>query len=136
MCDRLEHFANFDTSILIKVDDTGIGGGITDEMLKRGYNVMAINFGGEASDKNKYPNWISEAWFYLADIIDQVQLPMNTDLLMELSTRNWYQDVKGKRRIESKQEYKKRGFRSPDLADALIICFYSGSIIGIDDLAL
>lgn len=136
VCDRLEQFANFDTSVLIKVDDTGVGGGVTDEMLKRGYNVMAINFGGQASDKDKYPNWISEAWFYLSEIINDISLPFNSDLLMELSTRNWSQDVKGKRRVETKQEYKKRGFRSPDLADALIICFFSGNIINIDDISM
>lgn len=136
VCDRLEQFANFDTSVLIKVDDTGVGGGVTDEMLKRGYNVMAINFGGQPSDKDKYPNWISEAWFYLSEIINDISLPFNSDLLMELSTRNWSQDVKGKRRVETKQEYKKRGFRSPDLADALIICFFSGNIINIDDISM
>ena len=136
VCDRLEQFANFDTSVLIKVDDTGVGGGVTDEMLKRGYNVMAINFGGQASDKDKYPNWISEAWFHLSEIINDISIPFNSDLLMELSTRNWSQDVKGKRRVETKQEYKKRGFRSPDLADALIICFFSGNIINIDDISM
>jgi phage terminase large subunit len=123
ICDALEQFVNFDKLIEIKIDDTGVGGGVTDEMMKRGYNIRAINFGSVAQDTDKYPNWISEAWFHLAEIIDDVELPMDSDLLMELSTRQWAQDNKGKRRVESKVDYKKRGFRSPDIADACIICY-------------
>ena len=136
ICDRLEQFADFDQSVLIKVDDTGVGGGVTDEMLKRGYNIMPINFGGEPADKDKYPNWISEAWFHMGEILSEAELPMHSDLLMELSTRNWSQDVRGKRRVEGKNEYKKRGFRSPDIADACIICYYDGGFLSSDDIAL
>ena len=115
---------DFNKDIEIRVDDTGVGGGVTDEMMKRGYkNIIAINFGGTPSDKDKYPNWISEAWFHFSGIMTQVQLPFDSDLLMELTTRQWHQDNKGKRKVESKDDYKKRGFRSPDLADACIICY-------------
>lgn len=122
-CDMLEQFVEFDKEVEIKIDDTGVGGGVTDEMQKRGYNVIPINFGGDPGDKDKYPNWISEAWFHMAEIMPTIQLPYDSDLLMELSTRQWKQDHKGKRRVESKDDYKKRGFRSPDLADACIICY-------------
>lgn len=125
VCDRLEQFAGFDKTVLIKIDDTGVGGGVTDEMMKRGYNVLAINFGSKPSDPDKYPNLISEAWFYLASIIDTVQLKMDSDLLMELSSRLWKMDSKGRRGVESKDDYKKRGYRSPDMADALILCYYT-----------
>lgn len=136
ICDRLEQFADFNKEVLIKVDDTGVGGGVTDEMEKRGYNVLPINFGGVASDKDKYPNWISEAWFHMESIIDQIELPMDSDLLMELSTRVWNQDNKGKRRVEGKQEYKKRGYRSPDIADACIICYATPNALTEDDFYL
>ena len=136
ICDRLEQFAEFDKEVLIKVDDTGVGGGVTDEMEKRGYNVLAINFGGVPSDKDKYPNWISEAWFYMESIMDKIELPMDSDLLMELSTRIWNQDQKGKRKVEGKQEYKKRGFRSPDIADACIICYATPNALTENDFYL
>lgn len=125
VCDRLEEFVGFDKTVLIKIDDTGVGGGVTDEMEKRGYNVVPVNFGSEAGDPDKYPNLISEAWFYLASIIETVEIPMDSDLLMELSSRCWKQDSKGRRRVESKDDYKKRGYRSPDLADSLIMCYYT-----------
>lgn len=125
VCDRLEDFAGYDKSILLKIDDTGVGGGVTDEMMKRGYNVMPINFGASPGDKDKYPNLISEAWFYMAKIIETIQLNMDNDLLMELSSRRWVMDSRGRRGVESKDSYKKRGYRSPDKADATILCFYT-----------
>lgn len=136
ICDVLEQFVDFDKNPTIKIDDTGVGGGVTDEMMKRSYNVEAVNFGSIASDNEKYPNWISEAWFNLAEIIDEIELPMDSDLLMELSTRTWAQDSKGKRRVESKNEYKKRGFRSPDIADACIICYATPMYVSIEDIAM
>lgn len=125
VCDRLEAFVNGDKQVLIKVDDTGVGGGVTDEMMKRGYNVMPINFGARPKDPDKYPNLISEAWFYMAEVIDQIQIMQDNDLLMELSSRKWVMDSKGRRGVESKDAYKKRGYRSPDKADATILCFYT-----------
>lgn len=125
VCDLLVNFIGADKDVLIKIDDTGVGGGVTDEMIARGYNVIPINFGAKASNPDKYPNLISEAWFYLQSIIDNISVANDKDLLVELSNREWKMDSKGRRGVESKDDYKKRGFRSPDLADATILCFYT-----------
>nr|DAW81635.1 MAG TPA: large terminase [Caudoviricetes sp.] len=125
VCDLLVNFIGADKDVLIKIDDTGVGGGVTDGMIARGYNVIPINFGAKASNPDKYPNLISEAWFYLQSIIDQISIANDKDLLVELSNREWKMDSKGRRGVESKDDYKKRGFRSPDLADATILCFYT-----------
>ena len=125
VCDLLVNFIGADKDVLIKIDDTGVGGGVTDEMIVRGYNVIPINFGAKASNPDKYPNLISEAWFYLQSIIDNISIANDKDLLVELSNREWKMDSKGRRGVESKDDYKKRGFRSPDLADATILCFYT-----------
>ena len=125
VCDLLVNFIGADKDVLIKIDDTGVGGGVTDEMITRGYNVIPINFGAKASNSDKYPNLISEAWFYLQSIIDNISIANDKDLLVELSNREWKMDSKGRRGVESKDDYKKRGFRSPDLADATILCFYT-----------
>ena len=125
VCDLLVNFIGADKDVLIKIDDTGVGGGVTDEMIARGYNVIPINFGAKASNPDKYPNLISEAWFYLQSIIDNISIANDKDLLVELSNREWKMDSKGRRGVESKDDYKQRGFRSPDLADATILCFYT-----------
>ena len=122
---KLETFADFNKDIRIKIDDTGIGGGLTDIMKERGYNVIPINFGASASDKDKYTNLISEAWFYIQSIIKDISIPKDNDLLMELTTRRWKMDSRGRRAGESKDDYKKRGYRSPDKADGLILAYYN-----------
>ena len=102
-------------------------------MLRRGYKVVAINFGAKPRNPDKYPNLISEAWFDLARNIDQIQLQENKDLLTELSSREWCMDARGRRAVESKESYKKRGFRSPDEADATILAFYEVNMASFDD---
>lgn len=130
LCDQLEQFVKYDKeNTTIKIDDSGVGGGATDEMKKRKYKVIAINFGGKPNDPDKYPNWISEAWFYLSEIMSEISLGgLDSDALMELSTRHWKMDSKERRTIESKNEYKKRGFRSPDKADSIVICYAPAKI--------
>lgn len=125
IADQLEVFANQDKTSLIKIDDTGVGGGLTDVMNQRGYNIMAINFGARANEPDKYPNLISEAWFYMQSVMGDISLQQDQDLLMELSSREWVMDSKGRRGVEGKDSYKKRGYRSPDKADATILAFYT-----------
>ena len=56
--------------------------------------------------------------------IGMIGLPKNNDLLNELTGRYFRYTPDERRKVESKEEYKKRsGKRSPDLADALILCY-------------
>jgi len=108
----------------IIIDDTGVGGGVTDRLRVLGANVVPINFGGRAREKKKYPDIISEMWFNLAGMIETVGLPNDNDLLAELSSRHYRYTADERRAVESKEEYKTRtGRHSPDSADALILCY-------------
>jgi phage terminase large subunit len=110
----------------IIIDDTGIGGGVTDRLRAIGANVVPVNFGSAAHNKKKYPDIISEMWFNLADMIDKIGLQRDNELLAELSSRHYRYTADERRKVESKDEYKKRtGRRSPDFADALILCYFT-----------
>ena len=126
--EQVERFVDNDKTIPIKVDDTGVGGGVTDQHSSKGYNVIPVNFGGKAGDPDKYPNIISEAWFYMQGIMKDISLVQDNELLMELTTREWVMDSKGRRGVESKDSYKKKGYRSPDKADATILCFFTPKV--------
>ena len=118
--------ADFAKGGRVVVDDTGVGGGVTDKLRDLKCQVTPINFGARAAKKKKYPDIISEMWFSLADQIDDIGLPKNRELLAELASRNFKYTADERRKVESKEEYKKRtGRSSPDLADALILCFYN-----------
>ncbi len=122
---RLMAFADNDKSILIKVDDTGVGGGVTDILKSNGFNVIGINFGSNAKNKDKYYNCISEMWFEFSKTIGEISLPEIQDLKVELTTRQYKLDNKGRWQIEGKDKYKERGYKSPDIADALLLCYYN-----------
>lgn len=112
-------------TIPIKIDDTGVGGGVTDQLKADGYKVVPINFNETANEPDKYPNSISEMWFSFRDTIKTSSIINNERLFTELTTRKYKMDKQGRRAVESKEEYKKRGFKSPDVADAVLLCYYT-----------
>jgi hypothetical protein len=52
-------------------------------------------------------------------------LPKDETLVAELTTPRYKYSSSGKIQVESKQEMKKRGLPSPDVADAFILTFAS-----------
>jgi len=131
---ELEDFVDYNKEMLIKIDDTGVGGGLTDIMESRDYNIMPINFQNVSDFPDKYPNLISEIWFETAKIVHEIACQENERLKTELVNRKYDIDTKGRRVIEPKKKYKERGFRSPDEADAFLLCYYNpwGEARGIE----
>jgi hypothetical protein len=125
VANELEGFLNNDKTALVKIDDTGLGGGVTDIMQAREYNVMPVNFQSTSNFPDKYPNLISEMWFEATRGIEAVSCEPNERLKSELVNRKYGIDKKGRRVVEAKKDYKGRGFRSPDDADAFLLCLYN-----------
>ena len=115
------------TDIMIKIDDTGLGGGVTDIMIENGYNIWPIIYGAKSTESDKYNNLITEMWFYFKSIIEHVSLPDIQELKSELTTREYKIDMKGRKQIESKEDYRKKYNKSPDFADSLLMCFYENA---------
>jgi phage terminase large subunit len=125
VCDLLIEFTGrLNTHIPIKIDDTGVGGGVTDFMKRYGYNVVPVNFNQVAQDQDLYNNAISEMWFTFRDKLDEVCIPDIQELNNQLLTREYKFDNKQRRQVQSKDEYKKKYQKSPDFADALLLCYY------------
>lgn len=130
--EQVKAFADNDKSVRIKIDDSGVGGGVTDQLLAEGFNVIPVCFNQVAKSPDKYPDAISEMWFECSDIIKDIACPKIDRLQTELLNRkNNGLDKKGRRQVESKKQYKARGFRSPDVADAFLLCFYNLSDLRI-----
>ena len=117
---------NKDPSIPVRIDTTGIGTSARDQTRKLGMTVLPINFAENANDKDKYANIVTEMWFNLKEIIDEIDIPNDPELMRELSGRQYKYDKKGRYLIEPKEAFKKRYGKSPDKADALILTFYNG----------
>jgi phage terminase large subunit len=119
--------ANHDPTVTISVDGTGVGSGVVDVLRALGVTRLNdVSFGGASRQPNKYTSKADDLWFDFKEIIDEVDIPNNNDLFSELTSRLYDFDNKGRRKIEAKGEYKKRKMKSPDLADALLLC-YSGN---------
>lgn len=108
----------------IKVDDTGLGGGVTDYLRRYGYNVLPVNFGARAQDREHYDLTIDEMWFQFQGLQDEVILLKDTDLYEELTLRQYGYDKYGRKRVQSKDDFKRIIHRSPDKADSLLLAFY------------
>jgi len=117
------------SKVRIKIDDHGLGGPIGDELaLNETDNIEVVPcLSNTKIDDDRYPDSGSEMWFYMAEIIGSIELCDDEDLIEEMSTREWRPASNNKMKIEPKAEHKKRVGRSPDRADAVIICFYKGS---------
>lgn len=119
------------SSCVIKIDDDGVGGGVTDRLREIVYeeglyiDVIDCHNGGKANNDENYFNWGSESWATLREYFHEgeIQIPNDEDLIGQLSTRKYRITSKGKIQLESKDEMKKRGLRSPDRADALVLAF-------------
>ena len=127
--------------VIIKVDDTGVGGGVTDRLKevisddKLPYEVVPVN-NGESSTDDYYANKGTQIWGDIKELLEQnisnsvnslepaIELPDNANLIKELSTRKFKMTSNGKIRLESKEDMKKRNVGSPDIADALTLAFY------------
>ena len=112
------------------MDDTGVGGGVTDRLKEQGEPVMPINVGEKASDPERYPDLRSELWFMMAERakegrLDTSRIPERerSSLEAQLTAPKYKLDSSGRRVVEKKSETKKRLGRSPDDADAVILAF-------------
>lgn len=112
----------------IKVDDTGVGGGVVDMLVDSApaeCEVVPCNFGGAGNDD--YDN-ASTIWHAnLKDLLlaGQLALPDDDDLVAQLTTRRYGLTTKGKIIIESKKDMKRppRNLPSPDRAEAVALAF-------------
>jgi len=111
-----------DASVSIKVDDDGVGGGVTDKLRDLGANVLPVHNGGKPADEKLYTTCADEQWFAMP--MDRAQIPNDPELMYELSSRQYRYTPDDRKKIESKADYKKRCGRSPDKADALLLAFY------------
>ena len=126
--ERIKLHASRHQPIDIRIDDTGVGGGLTDLLKSWGLPATGINYAGKPKDP-QYPNIASELWFDFANMLPQLginpRIPDLAKLTTELITRKWHINSRNQRQIESKQDYKDAmNLGSPDLADSLLLACY------------
>lgn len=88
-----------------------------------GAGIEGVNVGLPAYDNELYTNRRAELCWSLRERLEQgeVQLPDDEELVNQMTSIRWGPDSRGRIKIESKEDMKKRGVPSPDRLDAIII---------------
>lgn len=121
------------------VDTSGMGEAAVGNLgskRRMGKRVHEFYSQNSAQESSKYANKITEAWCLFAKKVrtGELYLGENPDrkLTLQLTSRKYVVDNKGRIKIETKDEYKKRNLDaggsglgdSPDRADGIVLAFY------------
>ena len=106
------------------IDDTGLGGGVTDRLNEVGLpgaQILPFNGGASASKNELYVNATSEAWMEMRKWFLEGDADIEDDnaLVGQLTSRGYTYQSDRRIKIQSKTEMDK----SPDEADALAMTF-------------
>lgn len=103
----------------IYIDKLGVGSGVFSRLLEIGYDVQGIQWSEKASD-SRFFNKKAENFFNSSKWKGTLS---DVDDWSELDIIRYKEDSSGKLRIKTKEEYRKEGIKSPNIADAFALCF-------------
>lgn len=115
----------------INVDVIGLGAGVVDRLRELGLPVRGVNVGeSPASAPERFMRLRDELWWKTRDWFESraVTMPQDNALKAELVSPKYKLESSGKIKIESKDDMKKRGLKSPNKADALCLTFAGGDL--------
>jgi phage terminase large subunit len=116
----------------INVDVIGLGAGVVDRLRELQLPVRGINVGeSPATDDGRYMRLRDELWFKGRDWFEKrdVCMPKDDGLISELVVPKYKVESSGKLKVESKDDLKKRGVKSPNKADAFLLTFAGGDFV-------
>lgn len=140
--------------IFVNIDDTGLGGGVTDrlEEVKREEKlsrlvIVPVNAAGKVPEEivgdgkqracDIYDDLTTYLWGTVKDLLiaEAISLQNDNEMVGQFSCRKYRLTSRGKIRLESKEDMKKRGISSPDRADAVALSCYERKVFNIGSLA-
>lgn len=131
---RVKGHLDSDPDATAMVDVIGIGAGVLDRLREQG--CKAEPFNASAGTKNTdvtgelgFANVRSAAWWMLRELLDpsrdsDLALPVDDQLLGDLTAPKWKVLSGGKIQVESKDDIRKRIGRSTDDGDAVVQSFW------------
>jgi len=113
----------------IFVDGTGVGGGVIDRLRQLKVPAWDIQFAGKADRSGdgvetvRYANKRAEMWGFMREWLRGGAIVDDRQLIEELATPMYGYNARNEIQLERKEDIKKRGKSSPDMADALALTF-------------
>ncbi|CAB4144210.1 hypothetical protein UFOVP469_18 [uncultured Caudovirales phage] len=109
------------------IDAVGLGVSCFDTLVDLGYDPVPVNGGVRAMDERTYSNRRTEMWHLMRDWFrDGGMIPFDDDVLArELISPEYGYTARGQTlRMETKDDMRTRGVKSPDAADCLSMSFF------------
>lgn len=109
----------------VNVDSIGIGYYMARHLTDAGYTVVDVNVGEAARDREKHANLKAELYWGLRERFEQGDVVGLTDdlTISQAAGIRYKHNARGQVVIESKEDARKRGVKSPDRAEALMLAF-------------
>jgi hypothetical protein len=109
----------------VNVDSAGIGWGMYSHLLDLGFPAVAVNVGERARDSEKYVNAKAEHYWGLRLRAEAGDLSGLGDekTIAQLTGIRYSHDARGRVAIETKEEARRRGVKSPDRAESVMLAF-------------
>lgn len=116
------------------IDVGGLGAGVYDRVQELrsspewdgpACEVVQVNSSESPIDAKKYTNKRAEMWGEIEEWLTKqpAQIPDSDELQADLTQIRYSYDSNNALKMEKKEDMKKRGFRSPDMADSLGLTF-------------
>jgi len=158
---RVAEYAEAAGASLVRFDSIGVGAGVSGGFASRDrlpFQYSAVNVGTattgtryedapDRSARDRFANLKAELWWSLrlrfwnsfrlhkgepVDPASCISIPDDRVLVAQISTPKIESNERGLMRIESKDALRRRGVRSPDRADALVLAF--ADVVGASGL--
>jgi hypothetical protein len=115
----------------IFIDGGGIGGGVVDVLRSLSVHCYDINFGNKSdcatvalsTEGVLFANKRAEMWGAMREWLKIGSIPNDPDLRAQLVGPTYTFNLKSEILLEKKEDMRKRGLDSPDIADALALTF-------------
>jgi phage terminase large subunit len=106
-------------------DNGGMGKVMVDALSQAGWSINRFNFGAKPSNEFAFVSRGAEAWFNFGRQVTNGELSLIRDetLIAQLTSGKTTCDSRGRIKLESKDELRARGLKSPDRADAVVGAF-------------
>lgn len=140
-----EEYHAYSGQIYVQLDDTGLGGGVTDRLreVKKEQRlsrmaIVPINAAEKIEtdtpagklSAQRYNDLTTDMWASLRDHLRNKDIVVedNDVAFAQISGRKYSMASNGRLAIEPKKDMKKRGLDSPDRGDAIAMALYTGKI--------
>ena len=114
----------------VVVDGVGIGAGVVDRLREVKLPCQLIEYIGGARSRQprRYADLNAQCWWGMAEMFRKGTIDIENDrrLIAQIIGRGYSTQSDRTIRLESKDDIRKRGGRSPDEADALAMTFALG----------